>query len=281
VTESLLLALLRDLTDEGQQLDELVAGLPAEAWATPTPARGWTIAHQIAHLTWTDELTMSAVTDPRRFRANRGTERGPSTQIDAAANAGAALPPDVMLTRWRTSRAGLASALASLPPGVSIPWMGPDMSGPSMATARLMETWAHGVDIRDALHQPTPASRRLRAVAHLGVRTRDFSFHQRSLPPPETEFRVELTGPGGETWTWGPADATQRVSGPALDFCLRVTRRRHRDDLALKAVGTDADRWLTIAQAFAGPAGDDRPSLNTPNRHAYQQQLNSDPVTGR
>jgi uncharacterized protein (TIGR03084 family) len=134
------------------------------------------------------------------------------------------------------------------------------MSAASMATARLMETWAHGVDVRDALGRATPPTPRLRAVAHLGVRTRDFAFRQHGLPPPGEEFRVELAGPDGDLWTWGPAEAAQRVTGPALDFCLRVTQRRHRDDLALRAEGPDADRWLDVAQAFAGPPGPGRPA---------------------
>ena len=265
MTSPLLQGLLQDLTSEGQQLDELIAGLPARAWTTPTPAEGWTIAHQIAHLTWTDKLALSAVTDPHRFCAIKDSSRDTATEVDAAAATGAALPPGELLASWRASRSALALALATVPPGVSIPWMGPDMGGPSMATARLMETWAHGVDVRDALGRLTPANHRLRAIAHLGVRTRDFSFLQRSLPAPRSEFLVELTGPDGETWTWGPADAKQQVSGPALDFCLRVTRRRHRDDLALKAVGIDANKWLDIAQAFAGPPGHERPATVGPN----------------
>jgi uncharacterized protein (TIGR03084 family) len=128
-----------------------------------------------------------------------------------------------------------------------------------MATARLMETWAHGVDVTDALRLPPSASPRLRHVVHLGVRTRDFAFGRHGLPAPVDPFRVELTAPDGETWAWGPEDAGQRVTGPALDFCLRVTQRRHRDDLRLRATGPDADRWLDVAQAFAGDPGAGRP----------------------
>ncbi|HEX2073450.1 MAG TPA: TIGR03084 family metal-binding protein [Geodermatophilus sp.] len=266
MTGALMAGLLRDLAREGQDLDDLVADLPAAEWASPTPAVGWTIAHQIAHLAWTDEVALRAATDPDGFRADRDAT-GPdlSGQVDAAAAAGAAVPVAQLLARWRASRARLVSALTALPPGTSLPWFGPDMSAPSMATARLMETWAHGVDVRDALGRPVLATSRLRAVAHLGVRTRDFAFRQHSLRPPGAEFRVELTGPDGEVWTWGPAEADQRVTGPVLDFCLRVTQRRHRDDLALHAVGADADRWLDLAQAFAGPPGAGRPA-RTPDR---------------
>jgi uncharacterized protein (TIGR03084 family) len=132
------------------------------------------------------------------------------------------------------------------------------MAAASMATARLMETWAHGLDVTDALQLPPSESPRLQHVAHLGVRTRDFAFAQHGQPAPAEPFRVELTAPDGSLWVWGPEDAAQRVTGPALDFCLRVTRRRHRADLALVATGPDADRWLDLAQAFAGPPGQDR-----------------------
>ncbi|MCW2510081.1 MAG: hypothetical protein JWR28_2577 [Modestobacter sp.] len=251
--------LLADLAEEGRGLDDLVAGLPASGWARATPAAGWTITHQIAHLAWTDAASLRAATDPVGFRADRGAA-GPDVamEVDRAAAAGAAASPAELLARWREGRAALASVLATLPSGTSVPWFGPDMSAASMVTARLMETWAHGVDVRDALDRPIHATARLRAVAHLGVRARDFAFRQHSVPPPGTEFRVELTGPDGEVWTWGPAGSPQRVTGPALDFCLRVTQRRHRDDLALQAVGDDAVRWLDLAQAFAGPPGPGR-----------------------
>jgi uncharacterized protein (TIGR03084 family) len=129
------------------------------------------------------------------------------------------------------------------------------MSLTSFATARLMETWAHGQDVADALGLEHPPTGRLRHVAHLGVATRGFSFANRGLPVPP-EPRVVLVGPAGETWSWGPDDAPERVSGPAHDFCLVVTQRRHPSDTALVAEGEGARRWLTIAQAFAGPPTD-------------------------
>src|SRR5690606_28467118 len=96
---------------------------------------------------------------------------------------------------------------------------------------------------------------RLRGVAHSGVRTRDFAYVVRGKTPPTAEFRVELTAPDGSLWAWGSETADQRVSGPALDFCLLVTQRRHPGDLAIRAEGADAVEWLTLAQAFAGPSG--------------------------
>ncbi len=64
--------------------------------------------------------------------------------------------------------------------------------------------------------------------------------------------------PGGGTWTWGPDGARDMVTGPALDFCLAVTQRRHVDDTTLRITGPVAAEWMGIAQAFAGPPGPGR-----------------------
>jgi uncharacterized protein (TIGR03084 family) len=254
-----LAAVLEDLAAEGDQLERLVAPLAPEAWRTPTPAPGWTIAHQVAHLAWTDETAVKAATDKEAWDASV-TEAldDPDGFVDAEADRGVQAAPADLLERWQVARRMLAMTLQQYPAGVKIPWYGPPMSATSMATARFMETWAHSLDVHEALgveHEPTD---RIRHVVHLGVRTRDFSFGVHRLDPPAQEFRVELIAPSGEVWAYGPEDATQSVRGSAYDFCLLVTQRRHRDDLDLVATGEDADRWLDIAQAFAGPAGGGR-----------------------
>jgi uncharacterized protein (TIGR03084 family) len=261
----LLAGLLADLAAEGAALDAVVADLEDTAWLGPTPAEGWTVAHQIAHLAWTDEQALLAATNPEAFTSSLADVAARvATLVDEAAATGAAQDPERLLARWRAGRTELAERLAALPDGAKLPWFGPPMSAASMATARLMETWAHGLDVTDGLRRPPSVSGRLRHVAHLGVRTRDFAFAQHGLAAPAEAFRVELGAPDGSTWAWGPEDAAQRVTGPALDFCLRVTQRRHRADLALEATGADADRWLDLAQAFAGPPGAGRPAAGTP-----------------
>jgi uncharacterized protein (TIGR03084 family) len=137
------------------------------------------------------------------------------------------------------------------------------MSAASSVTARLMETWAHGQDIADALEVTRPATARLRHVAHLGVATMSFSFQAHGQPVPTAPVRVELTAPGedGTTWTWGPPEASDLVRGDALDFCLLVTQRRHRLDTGVRATGPVATAWLEVAQAFAGPPGPGRSPL--------------------
>jgi uncharacterized protein (TIGR03084 family) len=252
--------LLADLRAESADLDRLVAGLDDAGWATPSPAAGWTIAHQVAHLAWTDASALQAVTDPDGFVAAVTavvTEGRIDGYVDAAAEDGARKAPATLLAQWRAARHDLADALGAAPAGTKIPWYGPPMSAASLATARLMETWAHGEDVAAALGVTREPTDRLRHVAYLGVRTRTFAFLSRDLPAPDGEVRVELIAPDGALWTFGAADAPERVTGPALDFCHLVTRRRHRDDLALVAEGPGADRWLDLAQAFAGPPGAD------------------------
>lgn len=258
-------AVLDDLVGESAELDLLVAELGGDRWALATPAPRWTVAHQIAHLAWTDRAALLAVTAPDAFGAEvEKALAAPETFVDDGAEEGAGLDPAVLLARWREGREELQRALRTAPSGARFPWYGPPMSTASMATGRLMETWAHGQDVADALGVRRAPTARLRHVARIGVRARDFAFGARGLDVPGEEFRVELTAPDGELWAYGPADAVQRVTGPALDFCLLVTQRAHRDDLALRAAGADADRWLGIAQAFAGPPGAGRTPKGTP-----------------
>jgi enediyne biosynthesis protein E11 len=250
---------LADVTAEGDDLDHLVTDLTEAQWALPTPAPGWAIAHQIAHLASTDGMVTLAAADPAEFerRLQRDDESFEAV-IEASLAEQLSGSPQELLTRWRTQRAAAHDALAAVPPGQKLPWLVTPMSAASLATTRLMELFAHGQDVADALGVAREPTGRIRHLARFGVRTRDFSFMARGLTPPAGEFRVALTAPAGGLWEFGPDDATQRVSGPAVDFCLLVTRRRHRDDLALTATGPDANRWLDIAQAYGGPPGPGR-----------------------
>ncbi|MEU4196778.1 TIGR03084 family metal-binding protein [Kribbella sp. NPDC026611] len=249
---------LADLWAESAELDRLVGGLAADEWRRLTPAEGWTIAHQVAHLAWTDEAAQLAVTDPDAFKESlEYAAAHAATYVDDGAAETAALPADQLLAYWRETRAELAEALKKVPAGEKVLWYGPPMSPVSMATARLMETWAHGQDVFDALGVERQPSNRLRHIAHLAVRTRGFAYALNNRTPPTDEVRVELTGPDGDVWVWGPEDATQRVTAPAVDFCLLATQRRHRDDLAIQA-SPEAEEWLGIIQAFAGLPGKGR-----------------------
>ena len=253
----LLTTLLADLQAEGDRLDALVTDLDEQGWRTPTPAEGWDVATQVAHLAWTDEVATAAATDKAVWDGYvLEAINDPTGYVDASALQ-IAQDPD-LLERWRGARKTLQATLAAYPAGEKMPWFGPPMSPASMATARLMETWAHSLDVHEGLGVEMEDTDRIRHIAHLGVRTRNYAFAQNGLEKPAEEFRVELVAPSGETWSFGPEDATQTVTGPAGDFVRLVTRRVNRADTDLVATGADADRWLDVAQAFAGPAGSGR-----------------------
>lgn len=265
---SLLDDLLVDLVAEGDRLRAVLADLPEPSWVTDTPAAGWTIATTIAHLLWTDEAAVLAA------RANQSAEdlaswdalvlagmADPMGFVDAAALEIGQLSPPELLTRWDAGRPALADALRAVPEGQKMPWFGPPMSATSMVTARFMETWAHSLDVYQALGLAPERSDRIKHVAHIGVRTRGFSFANAGQDVPGAAVRVELTAPSGATWTWGPDDASEMVRGSAYDFCLLATQRIHRADTDLIAEGPGADAWLDIAQCFAGPAGGGREAV--------------------
>ncbi|MCW2840206.1 MAG: hypothetical protein JWR55_1689 [Aeromicrobium sp.] len=249
---------LSDLTAESLQLDQWVAGLAVGAWDTVTTPEGWTVTDQIAHLHWTDIASLTAIREPDAFgRMLKEAAGDPTGYVDAQSAETALVPAGDLLLLWREGRVDLDVALRAMPDGERIPWFGPPMSPASMATARIMETWAHGHDIAEALGITVPRTSRARHVCHIGVRARGYAYLARGERDPGVEIRVELTGPDGDLWAWGPDDATERVTGSGHDFALLATRRRHLDDVDVHAEGEHAAHWLTIVQAFAGLPGTD------------------------
>jgi uncharacterized protein (TIGR03084 family) len=263
VSDAAYVALLDDLDAEETALDTAVAHLDDHGWSAPTPAEGWSVRDSIAHLAATEMWATLALTDPDGFRAELAGIAADAERRANEVRTGLLFrrpPPGVdTLTWWRDNQVRAGALLRARDRADRLPWFGPDMSSMSFATARLMETWAHGVDVRDALSVDTEPSHRLRHVAELGVRTRGWSYVVRGRDVPDVAVRVELHAPDGTVWAWGDADAPTSVRGPALDFCLVVTQRRNLRDTALVVQGEVAQEWLEIAQAFAGAATTPRP----------------------
>jgi uncharacterized protein (TIGR03084 family) len=253
-------ALVADLAAESAGLTQMLVPLAPGDWDRPTPAAGWAIRDQVSHLAFFDETATLAAADPVRFReeASRLNAVG-AAFTESVARDYRHLSPDELLEWLAQARETYLVTFAGLDPAQRLPWYGPPMSAASSVTARLMETWAHGQDIADTLGIRRPATIRLRHIAHLGYATLGFSFTVHGQPAPSAPVRVELTGPDGSAWSWGPPDAADLVRGDALDFCLLVTQRRHRLDTGLRATGPVASAWLGLAQAFAGPPGPGRP----------------------
>jgi uncharacterized protein (TIGR03084 family) len=248
-----------DLDAETTVLVDHLRVLDDAAWNTPTPAAGWTIKDQIGHLAYFDGAVATAVADPDRFRAELAEMTKQSGDVvDMIASSRRDESGPELLDRFLAGRSEMVETFVHADQSRRVPWYGPEMSVASALTARIMETWAHGQDVFDALGVEHPPTASLRQVAHIGVRSLPNSFTTRGLAVPTDEVLLELTGPDGDEWMWGPAGASNRVTGPAIDFCLIVTQRRHPSDTDIVAEGPVATQWMSIAQAFAGPPGPGR-----------------------
>ncbi|MFF8867331.1 TIGR03084 family metal-binding protein [Streptomyces sp. NPDC015139] len=250
---------LKTLAADIEETENLLRGLDESDWSRHTPAPGWTVTDQVAHLTFIFRLAKTAAADPDTFR---GIAAKAAENFDGAVNAALqqfnGLPPAELLARFRSEGDASVEALAAVPAQSVVPWLVNPLPPAVLASAGIMELFGHGQDIADALGVRREPGESLRHLAQFAVLTRDFGYLARGLTPPQEPFRFELTTPAGEVLEFGPEDAAQKITGPVHDFCLLVTRRRHRDDLALTATGEEADRWLDIAQAYRGPAGEGR-----------------------
>jgi len=268
-----LAGLIDDLDAEYGSLHALVAPLAADdpAWDTVTPAEGWAVRDQISHLAYFDGAARRAVVEPESFVAEAEAALAvPGDPMEVHLGPGRALDGSGLLAWWEGAHAGMVEACARLGPSDRVPWFGPPMGALSFVSARLMETWAHGQDVADALGADRPATDRLRHIAHLGVRARPYSYRVRGREVPAGRIGVDLVAPSGEHWVWevgetGPAaggaagsGAVATISGPAVDFCLVVAQRRHLSDTALEVDGPVALEWMALAQVFAGPPGPGR-----------------------
>lgn len=249
--------LLVDLQAEHDDLVAAMAGISEAAWDAPTPAPGWSVRDQISHLAYFDGVTVVALTDTEAFNAvlKQASEAGLGGFVEQVNEQGRGKSGAEMLAWLARERGALVDQLRRLDPGAKVPWFGPSMAAASKATARIMETWAHGQDVVDGLGLNRPPTDRLEHVCHIGVRALPNSYRANKRDVPEVSVRVELAGPSGQQWEWGEPDAADSVRGDASDFCLVVTQRRHPADTGLVITGPVATEWMSIAQAFAGPPG--------------------------
>lgn len=245
-----------DLEAEQSALESVLVRMTGDAWDRSSHAPGWLARDQVAHLATFDETAALAIVDADAFRAAARSVADPSMNFEGQYLAkGRAISHDELLAWWRAASSSLIAAARTMDGKARLPWYGPDMSGVSFVTARLMETWSHGLDVVDVAGIARPDTDRLRHVAFIGVRTRPFSYINRGMEPNSEPVRLELTAPSGATWEMGDPSTTNIIRGSATDFCRVVTQRRHISDTHLVVTGPAAHGWMQVAQAFAGPPG--------------------------
>jgi uncharacterized protein (TIGR03084 family) len=247
----LVVAIVDDFRAEVAALDTLLADLSPAQWLVATPAEGWDVRDCVTHLAVSNEFALECVRTGK-FELMARLEAAGSVEAYERDHLGSgrAKPGAAVRAWWLGTNADLADALDAAEPDVRIPWGPNTMSLPSFTTARLMETWAHGLDCFAAAGVAPVDTARLHHIAHLGLRTLPYAFGVRGLTPPGP-VRLELTAPDGATWRLGPDDAPSWVSGTASDWC-RVATLRDRDGERSRLVsgGPDGDAVIANAQAY-------------------------------
>jgi uncharacterized protein (TIGR03084 family) len=245
-----------DFQAECCELADRLDGLVPAQWGRVTQFNGWTINDVVLHLHASDYMAMASVHSPDAYAALRAgmmeqRQRGFS-MIEEARRRFPDLHGPQLLREWRDQAASLCTLLGAKDPNERLSWPGPGMAPRMFATARQMETWAHGQEIYDILGLNRVNRDRIRNIAFLGTKTYEWSFRNRGLPVPAAMPRVELKLPSGQVWTAGEAGGQDEISGEAVEFCQVVTQVRHVDDTHLKLTGKVARAWMQIAQCFAG-----------------------------
>jgi uncharacterized protein (TIGR03084 family) len=236
--------LLADLADEQSTLDRLLAKAAPGDWTTATPAEGWDVSDTVWHLVVAERAALASLADDEDpLAAHPEHAYGPRPDLD----------PDDLLASWRAARGATLDALAGCDSRQRVPWGGRRMSVQSLATARLMECWAHGLDCFAALDEQPVDTDRLIHVAWLGWRTLGYAFNVNGEKPPTPpdQLRIELGAPSGASWRFGPEGSPSRLQGDAGVWCRVVTHRwRLASPPPLQAEGQLAERTVLIAQAF-------------------------------
>lgn len=251
-----------DFREEGQALYRVLDTLSAADWHRPTLFKAWTVNDVIQHIHAGDLNAMLSATDPAGFMALRadieaqrasGLSRVEETRQRLNNIAGPAL-----LKRWMASLEELCDVLGAMDPKERLKWVARDMGVRMFTTARQMETWAHGQAIYDLLGKDREASDRIKNIAVIGVRTFGWTFANRDQPVPPNPPYVRLQAPSGVVWEWNEP-SNESVEGDAVAFCQVVTQTRNVADTNLTVTGATAQRWMEIAQCFAGPPEDPPP----------------------
>ena len=249
-----------DFRAEANELHSLLTRLQEKDWEQPTLFKSWTVNDIVQHLHDSDLMAAASVAGSEPFNRLR-------TEIQAQRDKGLSRIQETrhrlghltgrrLLERWHADMTDLCDKLSALPANARLTWYGPDMGVRMFATARQMETWAHGQAIYDLMGAERKPTDRLRNIAEIGVRTYGWTFANRAMPFPGPTPFVRLAGPSGEVWEWNDPASGSRVEGGALDFCQVVTQVRNIADTALTTTGEPAQIWMSLAQCFAGPPED-------------------------
>ncbi len=257
------LQVARDLKDEAAELHAFLTTFTPGDWQKKTLFMDWTPWDVVAHLHYFDRVSLVALEGDEALQAYRdklveAMKAGRRSDAMAREELGH-LDAPALLEAWKTGCDDLADRLDARDPKARLPWFGPDMGVQMFTTARYMETWAHGQELYDLKKVARSHTDRIRNIVAIGVKTFGWTFVNRGLEVPGPPPFLRLEAPSGETWEYNEPSDTEVVEGTAVDFCMTVTQVRNVRDTGLSVRGEIANRWMEIAQCFAGGPVDPPP----------------------
>jgi uncharacterized protein (TIGR03084 family) len=237
-----------DFAAEAKQLENVLEILTDAQWQAESAAKGWSIADVVLHLAQSDEGVVASAGG-----ADRPLDAGAGGTVDDWAarrvTAERAAPAQVY-ARWRRAHDAAEEALRAADPQVPLQWVTGPLKPATLATTRLAEYWAHGLDITGPLGIDNPDTSRLRHIAWLAHRTLPYAFSLAGEPP--APVRCSLTAPDGVTpWTFGPEDAESEISGPAGAFCRVAAQRLNPAESGLTISGPHGATALRLVRTYA------------------------------
>ena len=251
--------ILSDLVAEQQALDQFLQRINERQWNLPTSAPGWSIKDTVSHLAHAEQFAAQVLAEGESVVADLGMDNI-DKWTEVGVKEGREKRYQQVIEWWRNSRADVVDALSRIEGNVRVPWISGDMSARAFATLRLMETWAHGLDIKDAMdglltfdeeeEDPTADTPRIRHVAWLAHRMLPYAFAEAGEEFPETGIRLELMGPSYSRWVYGPEDAADVIKGLAGEWCRIAVHRLDSTATSLKTEGDNAETAIKVVRAY-------------------------------
>ena len=242
--------ILSDLVAEQQSTDQFLQTIDFRKWNTPTGAVGWDVRDLVSHLAHLEDYAFNAVAEDGDKLSDASQYASFDEFNQAGVEVGRAMRVQDTLEWWRNSRARVVEKLSKLEGSERIPWFGGPMSARSFASARLMETWAHGLDAHRAVGSEPEDTLRLYHIAHLAYISLPYAFEMAGEQF-DGDLRIELRAPQYKKWSFGPDEASNLITGMAGDFCRVAVQREKAANTGLEAEGELAHTALRVVRTFA------------------------------
>ena len=242
--------ILSDLVAEQQQLDQFLQRVKVRNWTALTPSEEWDIRDTISHLAHTEEYAYNALAEDGSMIDDVDDYETFDDFTQSGVERGQQMRPQDVIEWWRLGRATVVDALSRASARDRVPWFFSEMSARSFATLRLVETWAHGLDIHAAVGEESPDTDRLRHIIVLTQKILPWAFEQAGYEY-EVPVRIEGIGPMYAKYTAGPEGSGQIIRGPAGEICRVAVQRLHPDDAEnLIVKGEEAEMALQVMRIY-------------------------------